>query len=104
MLHVLRVEDAAGCFILTDRYADDREAAVSNPKKNIFKIGCCLFMSLTRCGAMTCFSMKTLHDLLYTDMYCFLLLTGQTHHFKGMGHSGLCTNNTFVCSDSKAGK
>ena len=43
MLHVLRVEDAAGCFILTDRYADDREAAVSNLKKNIFKTGCSLF-------------------------------------------------------------
>lgn len=24
----VRVEDAEGCFILTDRYADDREAAV----------------------------------------------------------------------------
>ena len=25
---IFRVEDADGCFILTDRYADDREAAV----------------------------------------------------------------------------
>ena len=26
---LFRVEDAEGCFILTDRYADNREAAVS---------------------------------------------------------------------------
>ena len=29
LFYLCRVEDAGGCFILTDRYADNREAAVS---------------------------------------------------------------------------
>lgn len=42
---ILRVEDAEGCFILTDRYADDREAAVSWNEDHEWSITVLLFLS-----------------------------------------------------------
>lgn len=40
---LFRVEDAGGCFILTDRYADNREAAVSVFRLH-FRTKCVIFV------------------------------------------------------------